>query len=375
MIDLMGRSANGQQGFAKGMLDPLNRRRYENGQDYEFNPNVSPQMGLIEHKYPEIPASALNMLQMQNQEAEALTGVKSFGGGMSGEAYGEVAAGIRGMMDAASKREMAILRRLAQGISELGRKIIAMNQAFLSDEETIRITNMPADPASPEAGTETFEKVRREDIQGEYDLIVDISTAEVDNAQAENLSFMLQTMGDTIDMDLKLLILAEIARLKRMPELEGKLRNFKPKPNPMQEKLQQLEIMKLEAEIAEIQARTEKAKADAEKSEATAEKTEIETAALATGETHKRDMAKIQGQSQGNKELTITKALVTPKKEGESKPDIEAAVGYTELSNGGGRFGEDNSSPIPAQTVDSLPETQDLSQVGGMTSPSEIQMG
>ena len=33
MIDLMGRSANGQQGFAKGMLDPVNRRRYETGQD------------------------------------------------------------------------------------------------------------------------------------------------------------------------------------------------------------------------------------------------------------------------------------------------------------------------------------------------------
>jgi hypothetical protein len=373
MIDLMGRSANGQQGFAKGMLDPLNRRRYENGQDYEFNPNVSPQLGLIEHKYPEIPASALNMLQMQNQEAEALTGVKSFGGGMSGEAYGEVAAGIRGMMDAASKREMAILRRLAQGISELGRKIIAMNQVFLSDEETIRITNMPADPA--QAPTESFETIRREDIQGEYDLIVDISTAEVDNAQAENLSFMLQTMGDTIDMELKLLILAEIARLKRMPELEGKLRNFKPKPDPMQQKLQELEIKKLELECAEIQARTQAHVAKAEKDEATAEKTEIETAALATGESHNRDMEKLQSQSQGNKELTITKALVTPKKEGETKPDVEAAVGYTELSNGAGRFGNQNSSPIPAQTVDTLPQTQDLTALGGVTNSPEIQMG
>src|SRR5690606_9382127 len=121
------RSANGQQGFAKGMLDVLNRRRYEEGKDYEFNPNLSPAQGLIEHKYPEIPQSAMLMLQLQNQEAEALTGVKAFSGGLSGNSFGEVAAGIKGFLDAASKREMSILRRLAAGLVLIGKKIVAMN--------------------------------------------------------------------------------------------------------------------------------------------------------------------------------------------------------------------------------------------------------
>lgn len=124
MIDLMGRSANAQQGFAKGMLDVVNRRRFDAGQDYEFNPTVNPQLGHVEHTYPEIPQSALVMLQMQNQEAEALTGVKAFSGGLSGNAYGDVAAGIKGILDAASKREMAILRRLANGLCMIGKKII-----------------------------------------------------------------------------------------------------------------------------------------------------------------------------------------------------------------------------------------------------------
>lgn len=141
MIDLLGRSANGQQGFAKGMLDVVNRRRFEAGQDYEFNPNVSPAAGHIEHKYPEIPNSALTMVTLQNQEAESLTGVKSFGGGMSGEAYGDVAAGIRGVLDAASKREMAILRRIAKGVVDIGRKITSMNGEFLSEKEIVLITN------------------------------------------------------------------------------------------------------------------------------------------------------------------------------------------------------------------------------------------
>jgi hypothetical protein len=154
MIDLLGRSANSQQGFAKGMLDPLNRRRFDNGEDYEFNPNVNPQQGLIQHKYPELPQSAMLMLNLQNSEAEALTGVKSFAGGMSGNAYGDVVAGIRGVLDAASKREMAILRRLAQGMVEIGNKIIAMNAVFLSEEEVVRVTN------------QEFVKVKREDLKG-----------------------------------------------------------------------------------------------------------------------------------------------------------------------------------------------------------------
>jgi hypothetical protein len=175
MIDLLGRSANSQQGIAKGMLDVLNRRRYDSGQDYEFNPNQNPSQSIIEHKYPEIPASAYNMLQLQNQEAEALTGVKSFAGGMSGEAYGDVAAGIRGVLDAASKREMAILRRLAKGMTDIGNKIILMNQVFLSEEETVRITN------------KEFVVIKREDLAGNFDLVTDISTAEVDNNKAQDL--------------------------------------------------------------------------------------------------------------------------------------------------------------------------------------------
>ena len=141
MIDLLGRSANGQQGFAKGMLDALNRKRYDDGKDYEYNPTLNPNQGLIEHKFPELPQSAIVMLNLQNQEAEALTGVKSFSGGVSGEAYGDVAAGIRGVLDASSKREMAILRRLAKGMTVVGTKIIAMNAVFMSEEEVIRVTN------------------------------------------------------------------------------------------------------------------------------------------------------------------------------------------------------------------------------------------
>jgi hypothetical protein len=348
MIDLLGRSANGQQGFAKGMLDPLNRRRFDNGQDYEFNPNTNPQQGMIEHKYPEIPASAMNMLTMQNQEAEALTGVKSFGTGITGQAFGDVAAGAKGALDAAAKREMSILRRLAKGMSEVGRKIIAMNQVFMSDEETIRITN------------EKFVKIRRKDIQGEFDLIVDISTAEIDNAQAENLSFMLQTVGPNADPALVKMILIQIAKLKRMPDLAQEIKNYQPQPDPHQQQMQQLELAKAQKEIDFIQSQIDLNKAKADESEASSEAKQINTAHIATGQKHDEAMEQQTAQSQGNQDLAVTKALLHPRKPDQSAPEIEAAIGYNKMSRE-----IDDAGPGPSP--------QD--QTGGAQPPIPGQMG
>ena len=46
-------------------------------------------------------------------------------------------------MDAASKREMSILRRLAHGLLKIGRKIMAMNAVWLTEQEVVRLTNGP----------------------------------------------------------------------------------------------------------------------------------------------------------------------------------------------------------------------------------------
>lgn len=348
MIDLMGRSANGQQGFAKGMLDPLNRRRYEKGQDYEFNPTQNPTNGLINHTYPEIPVSAMNMLQLQNQEAEALTGVKSFGGGISGNAYGDVAAGIRGALDAASKREMAILRRLAKGITDLGNKIIAMNAAFLSKEEVVRITN------------QKFVTIRKEDLKGNFDLIVDISTAEVDDQKAKDLGFMLQTMGPNMDIGITMMVLAEIADLKRMPALAHKLRNYKPEPDPLAEEMKKLQVEELRMKVAKLKSEAELNAAKADESEAKVDQANLDYVEQETGTKHERDKDLHRAQSTGNRDLEVTKALLRPKKPEESKPDIEAAVGYNQLSDKMNKSSPSEELELGAPAVDNPMERDAL---------------
>ena len=237
MIDIMGKSANGQTGVRKDALDTTNRRKFDKGQDYEFNVNVDPRQAIFMHTYPEIPQSAQFMLQLQNMEAESMSGVKSFSQGVSGASLGDVAAGVRGALDSASKRELGILRRLSNGIIQIGRKMISMNSEFLADEEIIRITN------------DEFVKVRRDDLAGAFDLKLSISTAEEDNNKAQELSFMLQTMGNNMDPEMSKMILADIAKLRKMPELAKKIESYQPQPDPLVQKQRELEIMLLEAKL------------------------------------------------------------------------------------------------------------------------------
>lgn len=314
LVDILGRSANAQQGFAKGMLDPLNKRRFENGEDYEFNPNLSPQTGYIEHTFNELPQSVLAYVQMLNADAEALTGVKSFSGGMSGDAYGQVAAGIQGAIDAATKRETAILRRLAYGVSEIGNKIIAMNAIFLSEEEVIRVTN------------KQFITIKREDIKGNFDLKVDINTAEVDQAKAQDLGFMLQTLGPNMDPMITMKILAEIADLKRMPTLAEELRNYQPQPDPIEEAKRQLEVEEEKAKINFITQRANKLIADTNK-------VNVETNQIASGAQQSFELAKQAAQARANQNLEITKALVKNRKPDEIQGDIDAGIGYNVMTD------------------------------------------
>lgn len=252
IIDLIGRAASAQQGVRKDLLDPINADRFKKGLDFEYNPVSNLKDALYMTQIPEIPNSALEMITLQNNEAEALTGVKAFTGGISGSALGDSVGGIRSALDATAKRELGILRRLATGLKEIGRKIMAMNSVWLSDEEIIRITD------------DEFVAIQRSDLAGNFDLIVDISTAEVDNQKAEELAFMLQTTGNSMPLEVTKLILSKIARLRKLPDLAKQIEEYEPQPDPMQQRIAELQIQLLEVQVANEASKAEKNTSDSE---------------------------------------------------------------------------------------------------------------
>lgn len=284
MIDVLGRSANGQLLIAKGLLDQANLKKYENGDHAYFNPGMDPRNSIHMLTYPEIPTSAMNMIHLQNQEAESLTGVMAFNTGVTGQALGNTATGVRGALDSASKRELGILRRLSAGIEKIGRKIIAMNGEFLEDEEVIRVTN------------KEFRTIRRDALAGDFDLRVKISTAESDNQKIEKLAFMMQTGQQSMDPEEAKLVRAEIYKLQKMPDLADKVLSYKPQPDPMQEQMAQLQLerlqlenQKLKAEIEERNSRAIENQVDVELKQAKTQN-ELAKAGKTTSEKDLKDM-------------------------------------------------------------------------------------
>lgn len=258
-IDLLAKSANSQTGIAINFLDPINKKAFFEGRDYEYNPSMQPQQAIFQHTFSEIPQTIIPFMQSLEFDAEALTGVKGFSQGMDGASYGNTATGARGVMDAASKREMGILRRLADGLKKVARKIIAMNALWLNEEEVIRITE------------QDFVEVKRDDLAGNYDLELTISSAEEDDAKSQELGFLMQTMGPNMPPEMSQIILSEICRLKKMPELAQRIAIYQPQPDPIEEEKRKLEVEYMRAEVAKKQAETQKLGADAQLSGAKAQ--------------------------------------------------------------------------------------------------------
>lgn len=297
MIEIIGRSANAQTGFMKGAIDDYNLGRFEKQENFELNPNNLPNGGIINFVHPEVPQSATLLVQDQNNEAEALTGVKSFSGGISGNAYGNVATNTRGALDASSKREMAILRRIAEGVKKIGYKIIAMNSEFLQKEEVIRVTN------------KEYVTITRDDVKGNFDLIIDVATAEAEEAKFNDLSFIFQTVAPVIqDPQLQQIILSSMIELKRMPTLAEQVRTYQRQPTPEEQRMMELEMQVKEMELAKLQSEVEVNLARAEELRAKAQSEMVDSQLTADGTKHVEGMERAQAQAQANMELENVKS-------------------------------------------------------------------
>ena len=252
LIDNMARSNNGQVGIRKGSLSMADKKKFLKGDNFEFQGSPN---DFWQGSYNQIPGSAFNMLSLMNNEIESQTGVKSFSGGISGNSMGNTATAARGAMDATAMRRLNLVRNIAENlIKPLMRKWMAYNAEFLDEEEVVRITNSE------------FIPIRRDDLEGKIDIDISISTAEDNNAKAQQLSFMLQTIGNSIDSQLTTELIAEIADLQKMPALAEKLRNWEPRPNQMQEEQARLEIEKLKAEVYRLNADAQRLIKDSEES-------------------------------------------------------------------------------------------------------------
>ncbi|MEE8599206.1 MAG: hypothetical protein V3S69_06840, partial [Dehalococcoidales bacterium] len=242
IIDNMANSNNSQKGIRAGSLDPINKKRFLNGKNFEYNGS---QSDFYEGGYNAIPASVFAVMEQNNNETESMLGVKAFSGGIAGASLGSTAKAAGGVLDAVSVRRLDIVRNIAENlIKPLIRKWMSYNSKFLREEEVIRITN------------EEFVAIRRDDLKGEIDLEIEVSTAEDNAAKVQDLTFMLQTMGPDMDQGMRNILMSEVFRLKRLPDIAKAIAEYQPQPDPFVEEMKKLEMRKLIAEIKERESRS-----------------------------------------------------------------------------------------------------------------------
>ena len=109
---------------------------------------------------------------------------------------------------------------------------------------------------------EKFIAINRNDLGGMYDIKLNISTAEADEQKGSELAFMLQTMGNTMPPEMSQMILADIAKLRKMPDLAKRISEYQPQPDPMAQKKAQLEVALLEAQVANESAKAKENEVD-----------------------------------------------------------------------------------------------------------------
>lgn len=234
VIENMAKSNNGQIGLRKGALDATNRTRFLSGKNFEYNGTPN---DFWQGSYNSIPGSVFDVMGLMNNEIESLSGVKSFSGGITGASLGPSATAARGAMDATAVRRMHVVRNISENlIKPLMRKWMAYNSEFLEEEEVVRVTN------------EEYVPIRRDDLNGSIDIDITVATAEDNAAKAQELSFLLQTIGPSEDPMIRRMLMAELLELMRMPEKAKQLREYEPQQDPMEEEIRQLELERIRKE-------------------------------------------------------------------------------------------------------------------------------
>ena len=237
--DITAEQAVGQEFIDETLFPSMSvRQQYEKGNTVYYRAGMNPKNAIYKKDIQPVPSTVFNMIQWQQADAESLTGTKAFNGGISGNSLGDSVGGVRSALDATSQRELSILRRLSNLFKDMARLTISMNQAYLSEEEVIRVTN------------EEFVTIRRDDLAGEFDLKIDVSTPEKDEDTANKLNMLLQTNAANMDPAEARIYRAKIAKLWKQPDLAKSIESYQPQPDPVAQQIQMMQLEKAKLELA-----------------------------------------------------------------------------------------------------------------------------
>jgi len=225
---------------------------FNKGLNARSRAGASPDSMIYKSKIQPIDKSAFDMLTLQRQDAESLSGQKSFDNGISGSSLGSSVGGIKTADNAMTKRKLSVLRRISDSLlGRMARHMLANAQEFAEEEMILRLTDGE------------FVNVMKQDIQMEYDLKVEINTPEKEEAISNKIAFMLQTTMQSMPFDFTKVMLKRWARVNKMPDVEKDIDEIQPPgPTPEEQQMQQMQMEKMRLDLETAQMQNEKIKAE-----------------------------------------------------------------------------------------------------------------
>jgi hypothetical protein len=228
--DITAKQAVGQEFIDENFFpSPSQKNAYEKGNTVYYRSGFKPKESIFKSEIQQVGSTPFDVINWQQQDASELTGTKAFTGSQGGGKLSGTSQ-QRDSMDATAKRELSILRRISEMFVDMARMTISMNQAFLSEEEVVRITG------------KEFVTIKRDDLEGNFDLSVEVSTPEKDEDQAGKIMKLMQTNAANMDAEISNMHYVQMAELWKLPELAEKVRSHQPTPDPAQVEMAQLQL-------------------------------------------------------------------------------------------------------------------------------------
>ncbi len=271
IMDNINEANNGTKFVKKGALDGVNYKRLMRGERVvEVNTATPINQILYDGNFNELPASVYNVLQMIDQQSEALTGINKYMQGIVAPDQRTTATQFNATMTQSQIRLLDIVDNIANGLKEMFMMWIEMSREYLSDKEIEEITGysltelrvketkkLVAEYGIEELPEDTKAKAMQlimkeiDDMfdrkDAKYDIDIKVGTDALKQIKINAINMFLQQSAPLVNAGvigggvIKHLI-ADFAELLELEKTADMIRRYEPKPNPLEEQMAQAEL-------------------------------------------------------------------------------------------------------------------------------------
>ncbi len=210
----------------KGSIDVANKRKMMNGEDYEY---LGAEPGIIKGEFNQVPPSVFQILEQFKIEEEELSGISRQNAGVDGIAgSAHTATAVSIAQSNADKRLQQIVRHMQDMFESMFTKWIDLNVMMLRNGVVKNKVAMNRPELYTQLGMNQPDMVpvNGMELNGKYDLIIQVGTAEQKRIQNQNILMMMQQVqmqANVISPSVSLALLAQLAGNMDMAGLSSQL--------------------------------------------------------------------------------------------------------------------------------------------------------